>query len=154
MIRRTIVRINLTDRAKRYRAQKSETLGRKQCGFCGSRRNVEVHHVNGDEDDGDDRNLMWACRKCNTKIGVLMKNAGVGRRTVQYNPSKGRGGSQLAKYGAAIKVMRGEFPGDVSAAVATIYSTPPSVRSAYTARTWKVRKQLYGPSGRQTEIPF
>jgi len=117
MIRRTIVRINLTDRAKRYRAQKSTTLGRKQCGFCGSRRNVEVHHVNGDEDDGDDRNLMWACRKCNTKIGVLMKNAGVGRRTVQYNPSKGRGGgSQLAKYGGcdqghARRVSRRRFRG-------------------------------------------
>jgi hypothetical protein len=60
----------------------------------------------------------------------------------------------MSEYAAAIKVMRGDWPGDVAKAVATIRATPASTRSAYTAKTWPTRRALYGSSGRQTEIPF
>jgi len=146
----------ITDRAKRYRANADGVRPRwpKRCGFCGSKRNVGVHHVNGKEDDGARGNLMWACKSCNGKIAHKMKRARIGTRTRQYNPRHGSRSSQMAAYGAAIKVMRGEFKGDVAKAVATIRSTPPEVRSAYTARTWPTRRAIYGESGRQSEIPF
>jgi hypothetical protein len=151
----------ITDRAKRYRAHAAGVRPPppKRCGFCGSGKNVVPHHITGNENDGDPNDLMWACKACNTYLGFLYKKLGIGRRTRQYNPAKGTRRQQLEAYGAAIKVMRGEWEGDVSKAVATIRGTPRDVRSAYTARTWPVRKQLYGPSGRQGklfggEVPF
>jgi hypothetical protein len=165
MIRKTTVVMNairkpihvITDRAKRYRANSNADRppGRKQCGYCGSLRNVD--HIDGNEDHGDPRNLMYACKRCNAKKAALMKKAGIGKLTRQFNPGRRRGSraDQMKAYGDAIKVMRGQFEGDVSAAVATIRATPPDVRSAYTSRTWAVRKQLYGPSGRaQGALPF
>lgn len=166
----------ITDRAKRYRANQDEVRPGppKQCGFCGKGRTVEVHHISGDENDGEPENLMWSCRSCNTRIAHLMAANGLGKRTRQFNsawlrfnsafqkrlkPLPARGNpaklkGEMAKYAAAIKVMRGEFPGDVAAAVRTIHDTPADIRSAYTARTWPVRRSRYGESGRQTEIPF
>lgn len=145
----------ITDRAKRYRANSAENRpsGRKQCGYCGSVKNVGVDHVNGNEDDGAAKNLLFACKRCNGKKAALMKKAGIGRLTRQFNPSK-RGRASMQEYAGAIKVMRGVFDGDVSHAIATIRATPPSVRSAYTSRTWPIRRQMYGPSGRQSELPF
>lgn len=64
-------------------------------------------------------------------------------------------------YAAAIKVMRGEWEVDLAKAISTIRSTPREIRSAYTSRTWPVRKQIYGPSGRAqgslfggSDVPF
>lgn len=166
ILRKTQIRMNggrkavsqITDRAKRYRANADDVRPGppKQCGFCGKRKTAEVHHVNGVEDDLEPENLMWACRACNTRIGILMKNRGLGKRTRQFNAGRRGGGlkGEMAKYAAAIKVMRGDWPGDVSAAVQTIHDTPPDIRSAYTSRTWPIRKSRYGTSGRQSEIPF
>jgi hypothetical protein len=151
----------ITDRAKRYRANSRglRPPPPKQCGFCGSRRNVGVHHISGNESEGDPQDLMWACKSCNTRIGNWMRKAGLGKLTRQYNPGRGRK-AVMDAYAAAIKVMRGEFEGDIGKAVATIRATPREVRSAYTARTWPTRRQIYGPSGRQGtlfgggEVPF
>jgi hypothetical protein len=111
--------------------------------------------------DGAPENLMWLCRRCNTAKGFRMRAAGLGKRTRQFNKSSRVSGSKramLEAYGAAIKVMRGQFDGDVAKAVQTIRSTPPEVRSAYTARSWPVRRRFYGPSGRQgglfDSVPF
>jgi hypothetical protein len=165
-IRKTTIRMNggrkavraITDRAKRYRANADDVRPGppEQCGFCGGRRDIGVHHISGNEDDGAAGDLMWACRSCNQRIASVMKNAGLGKRTRQYNPKKRGAGlkGEMAKYGAAIHVMRGDFPGDVSAAVRTIRETPPDIRSAYTRRTWPIRRGRYGESGRQSEIPF
>lgn len=148
----------ISDRAKRYRAnQKGFRPGApKQCNFCGNRKNIGVGHVDGDESHGEPENLIWTCKSCNAKAAHLMKNAGIGRRVVQRNKSRGGGSrrGQLKAYGDAIKVMRGEFDGNVAAAVATIHATPASIRSEYTSRSWPTRRQLYGPSGRQGELPF
>jgi 5-methylcytosine-specific restriction endonuclease McrA len=143
----------ITDRAKRYRAaaKKNRPAAPKQCNYCGRKKNVGVHHVDGSEDDFSRRNLQWACKSCNARIAVVTKRAGLGRRVAQYNPSRR---ASMDQYAAAIKVMRGEFDGDVSHAIATIRATPASVRSAYTRRTWPTRRAIYGPSGRQTDLPF
>ncbi len=160
---------DITDRAKRYRAHSPENkpLGRKQCGFCGRRRNIDAHHITGDESDGDREGLMWACRPCNTSIAIRMKRAGLGKPTEQFNPLRqrsfaGRRGTRremLREYGNAIKVMRGDFEGDIGAAMDTIRSTPASLRAAYTSRTWPVRRAKYGESGRAQgklfgDVPF
>ncbi len=156
---------DITDRAKRYRAQHPDVKpDLKQCAFCGSRKNMLVGHINGDEADLAPENLIGTCKSCNTKLGFLFKRLGLGVPTRQYNAAvkrnAGRSRSQqMAEYGAAIKVMRGEFEGDVSKAVATIRATPRAVRSAYTSRSWPVRRQIYGASGRQgrlfaDEVPF
>jgi hypothetical protein len=149
----------VTDRALRYRAWHEDVvpLGRMQCVFCGAVDNVLPHHVNGNETETVRENLVWACKSCNGKVGHTLRKHGIGRLTKQYNPGKGRPRSRsaaMAEYGAAIKVMRGQFEGDVAKAVATIRSTPPDVRSAYTSRTWSTRKQIYGPSGRQSKLDF
>lgn len=146
----------ITDRAKRYRAHQKENrpAAPKQCGFCGRRRNVDVHHITGKESDGAKENLMWGCRRCNVSVGNLMRKHRIGKLTRQFNPAKGSRKAIMDEYAAAIKVMRGQFDGDVRKAVATIRATPPDVRSAYTRRTWPTRRALYGESGRQSEIPF
>ena len=158
MSRSDLRKTAVTDRANRYRAQRPQVrpLPPKQCGFCGSRRNIGVHHISGVESESSADNLMWACKRCNTQIGVWMKRAGLGKRVAQYNPAGSRR-SQMGAYGAAIKVMRGEFEGDIGKAMETIRRTPRDIRSAYTSRTWPVRRQIYGPAGRsgaQSEIPF
>lgn len=106
-----------------------------------------MDHVNGKESDGARENLMWACKSCNATKAHLMKKVGLGERVAQYNPKASKH-SQMEEYAAAIKVMRGTFEGDVAKAVAVIRATPPEIRSAYTARTWKTRRSLYGPAGR------
>jgi hypothetical protein len=172
MIRRTTI-INpgrlpvsqITDRAKRYRAQHPDVVPPppKRCNYCGGRRNVGVEHISGDEADGSPENLMWSCKRCNAIVAAVVKRAGLGRRVNQYNPRRNAGkqtrASQMRDYGNAIKVMRGDFEGDVSAAVATIRATPRAIRSAYTSRAWPVRRQMYGQSGRRQgklfdEVPF
>jgi hypothetical protein len=150
----------ISDRAKRYRANKVGAHGPKRCNYCGSPKNVGIDHVNGDEADAAPKNLLWACKACNTKKGLLFRRKGLGVVTSQTNPSKRGGGGRNAMmkaYGDAIKVMRGQFDGNVAAAVATIRATPAAIRSAYTSRSWPLRKQMYGPSGRQMsfdEVPF
>lgn len=76
----------ITDRAKRYRAQQNAPPAPRSCHYCGSPQNVEVEHVDGYEEHIEPENLTWSCRSCNTRKGVVFKNAGFGRRTRQYNP--------------------------------------------------------------------
>lgn len=169
MIRRVLVIKNpryaraiadITDRAKRYRAQHPDVRpnGPRVCGFCRSRRNVVIHHKDGNEANLRPSNLMWACKSCNTELGLEFARKGRGVLTDQYNP-RGRGGRgatkrELDHYGALIKVMRGEFPGDQAAAHAEILATPAYVRSAYTAKSWPSRRAIYGPSGRQMSLDY
>lgn len=163
-IRRAVIKMNggrkpvaaITDRAKRYRANAEgfRPGPPKQCGFCGLKKNVGVCHINGNEDDGAPENLMWGCKSCNAIAAVLMKRAGVGKRTQQYNPAKMSKRAMMDAYGAAIKVMRGQFEGDIGKAIATIRGTPRDVRSAYTSRTWPTRRAIYGSSGRQQRLGF
>lgn len=141
----------ITDRAKRYRANHPDCRpgGPKVCAFCGSQRNVEVHHLDGNEDNGSPRNLAWACRSCNTRIGVAHKRAGIGKRTRQFNKAAGARVPSYAQYAHAVSVhVRGAH--DEGGAV--IHATPPELRSQY-ARQIAAEKRKRG-THRRSEVPF
>jgi hypothetical protein len=155
----------ITDRAKRLRANHPDFAppGPKVCAYCGSERNVCIDHIDGDESNLSPANLCWACKSCNTAKGILFRDMGWGVPTNQYNPGKKKksGGAKpkrisLKQYGHAVMVMRGLEPGDRAAAHAFVLSAPASVRSEFTAKTWKARRAGYGPSGRRSAdtLPF
>ena len=138
----------ITDRAARYRANTPECLptGRRICAFCGSTRNVEPHHADGNEKNNDPANLVWACRSCNTAIGVVMKRHGLGIRTRQFNPSP-QGAQTLAQWVTAVLSMKGEGPMEPEAAVEVIHATPSDMRSRFAQQIWQ-RRRARGKSTR------
>lgn len=148
-------RRNVTDRALRYRANEDPPSGAEVCCFCGSTRFVEIDHVNGFEDDNEEANKMWLCRSCNTLKGVTLRNANMGRRTRQFNPSGGAKnlGQWLQAVGAITpRVDRGDrgLVSDmrVSDAVAMIRATPQWKRSEFATQLNKHKR------GRRGEVPF
>ena len=122
---------NITDRAKRYRAQRNAPPGRKICNFCAQRENVDIDHVTGDESDGEPENLMYLCRPCNTRKGITQARNRIGSRTRQYNPMKVPTFAQFKQHAAA---LLGIGPGDPAAATAAIRATPPETRAGYAAK--------------------
>jgi hypothetical protein len=93
-------RENVTDRALRYRAQRNVT-GPKRCVICGSTRNIDVMHLDGNESHGEPENLAYGCRSCNGKLAAAFKAAGMGRPTNQYNPGATSVGEWLSAVFAA-----------------------------------------------------
>lgn len=80
--------MSTTDRAKRYAANRTIQDAKSDgCLFCHSKKNLTVDHLDGREENGEPANLAWVCKSCNTRKGAAFARAGVGRRTVQYNPS-------------------------------------------------------------------
>lgn len=116
----------LTDRAKRYRAQRNRPAGPRRCNFCTSRRNIDVDHITGDETDGGEENLIYLCRTCNTVKGIVQARNRIGVRTRQFNPSGG-----FRAFRNAALVLMGIQPGDAAAATAEIRATSPAQRIAY-----------------------
>lgn len=123
-----MTRPNLTDRAKRYRANRRPPAGPRRCNFCASRQNVEIDHVDGDESHDEDANKLYLCRACNTAKGITQKRAHIGIRTRQYNPA-GRIG--LAQWKDAAAVLVGHQPGDVAAATSLVLRTSPDQRRRF-----------------------
>ncbi len=119
----------ITDRAKRYRANKNPPPGPRRCNFCTSRQNVDIDHVTGDETDGTPRNLIYLCRKCNGRKGVQQARNRIGVRTRQYNPAQGA--RTLTGFRNAAAVLIGEQAGDVCEATAVIYNTSPDKRARF-----------------------
>jgi hypothetical protein len=119
---------NLTDRAKRYRAQRNRPPGPKRCNFCTARRNIDVDHITGDESDGEWENLMYLCRPCNTTKGIVQARNKIGIRTRQYNPELR---PTLAKFKHAASILLGKIKGDVAAATAYIRGTAPEKRAEF-----------------------
>lgn len=155
----------VTDRALRYRANSEQCrpAGPRRCAWCGLRDKtnsarplVEVAHIDGDETNTTPENLAWTCRPCNQRVAVVMKAAGVGRPTNQYNPKRQRGASDYREFARALGILDGSAMGDVNDAVALIHATPMSKRSEFQKDIWVVRKQRYGPSGRKDggSVPF
>lgn len=104
-------------------------------------RNIEVHHLDGHEENTDPDNLVWACRRCNTIIGVVFKRAGLGRRTRQFNPNA-PGARTLSQWVTAVLSMKGESGAmEPAAAVKMIHATPPARRSAFAERIWRIRRE-------------
>jgi len=152
----------ITDRAKRYRANHPDVRppGPRICAFCGrrsnDRRTVFVGHIDGDESHSNPENLIWTCRACNARHANTAKRAGLGKRTRQFNPrrrpSPSRGARSLAQWVSAVRIMRGDLPGDVRKAVAMIHATPPEDRSEYAREIWRLRRE-HG-TDRLEEVPF
>jgi hypothetical protein len=116
-----------------------------------------VGHVDGDESNGAQENLGPTCRSCNARTAHVMKRAGIGRRTRQYNP-RGEGAQTLGQWMAAVLSMRGQSDQmPVGAAVEMIHQTPASTRSRFAKQIWEIRRER-GTGGRRTqssdEIPF
>ena len=147
----------VTDRALRYRANRTPPAGERRCAFCGARnRTVEVGHVDGHEEHSERRNLIWTCRACNTKTGKHFRRIGAGRPTRQYNPARRRknadsGASSIGQWLIAVSSMKGESDAmTVPAAVAMIHATPAARRSEFAKRIWALRRQR----GTDRIVPF
>lgn len=168
---------SVTDRALRYRANSEECKpsGPKKCMWCGTGPKVEVAHIDGDETNTNPANLGWTCRSCNQIVASVMKKAGAGRRTKQYNPAecpncanpkhrgackringKRKGATDYREYARALGILDGSAIGNMQDAVALIHATPQSRRSGFQGDIWEVRKERYGPSGRKDggAVPF
>jgi hypothetical protein len=155
------VQRNLTDRAKRYRAQKNVT-GPKKCVLCGSKRDLGVMHLDGDEAHGERKNLAWGCRSCNQILSHAFKRVGAGKRTKQFNPSQGvptfeqyvwavrqgPGGTHKGPYLGRGKWAKG--PHDEAGAI--IHATPKHKRIEYAARIAGLKAER-GTGGRDV-VPF
>jgi hypothetical protein len=84
---------------------------------------------------------MWSCRRCNTRIGIVMARAGMGRRTVQFNP-QAQGAKSLGQWLTAVLSMKGESQAmDTAAAVEMIHATPPQRRSEFAYQIWEIRRR-------------
>lgn len=141
----------ITDRAKRYRAQAAMPADTPRiCIYCG-RRGEMVDHIDGIEDHGEQENLAYSCRGCNVTKANAMREAGLGKKTRQYNPPKpAKGAKTLAEWVWAVsRVQRRDKrtgallprdnwkvyapPKEVAAAVAMIRATPHHRRAEFAA---------------------
>ena len=121
---------NVTDRAKRYRAQ-SRVTGPRRCVICGSRQNLGVMHLSGNEDDGEPANLAYGCKSCNGKLAAAFKAVGAGRPTRQYNPASGQVPT-FEQYAWAVSQQN--HSGEHGQAGAIIHATPKHKRIEYAKR--------------------
>ena len=137
-------RCNLTDRAKRYRAQ-SVVRGEHKCVLCGARGRLDVMHLDGNESNGEHQNLAHGCRSCNGKLAAAFKRIGAGVPTNQYNPAKG-GVPTFQQYAWA--VTQQQHSGAHGEAGAVIHATPKSKRVEYARRIADLK------SSRQNVWPF
>ena len=100
----------------------------KICTLCGSRRNIDVDHIGGDESDDSPENKMWTCRPCNTLKGIVQARNRIGIRTRQFNPAAVPTFAQFKHHAA---VLTGAIQGDAARATSAIRSTPPASRARY-----------------------
>ena len=121
----------ITDRAKRYRATQNPPEGPKACAFCSKGGRLDVDHIDGDEANGNRRNLMYLCRSCNVRKGIVQAKAGEGKRTQQYNPQQP---PTFRRYVDAVRTLRGDRPGDVAKAAKVMQGTPPAIRAGFVDR--------------------
>ena len=135
---------DITDRAKRYRAQQN-VKGPKKCVVCGAGGKLDVMHLSGDESDGASKNLAYGCRRCNAALSAAFKKIGSKIRTRQYNPVKGV--PTFEQYAWAVSQQR--HSGEHGDAGAIIHATPKSKRTEY------ARRILAGVTkSRRDEVPF
>ena len=148
----------ITDRAKRYRANKADATPKRRCFSCGAKNPRDRAHIDGNEANNHPNNLAPQCRSCNVLFANTLRKSGVGKKTRQYNP-RNPNVPAIGAYVHSIQVLRGEEKGSVESAVKTIQATPPTVRHTYGKKLWEFRKTKYGPSGRKdggrdNEVPF
>lgn len=145
----------ITDRAKRYRANQTPPPGPRRCAYCGAKPAIDIDHVDGNEANANPTNLVYACRSCNTRKGVVFRNAGKGKLTRQFNPAAAAAGARsLGQWIQAVLAVRGEASTmSLPAAVQLIQATPATRRSQFASEIWKRRKER-GTDRRASEVPF
>jgi hypothetical protein len=119
----------ITDRAKRYRAQKGVT-GPKRCVLCGKGGRLDVMHLTGNEAHGEKENLAYGCRSCNTALGAAFKRLGAGKPTNQYNPAK----QDYPSFQQYMWAVSNHARGAHDAGGAIIHATPKHKRIEYARR--------------------
>lgn len=138
----------ITDRAKRYRANRAIVDGPRICGYCGRRGKVrDIDHIDGHEANGQPQNLMYACRSCNAAKGNIFAKLGLGKRTRQYNPQGKRGALTYNEWTWATKTVTGKQPAtpeEIRHAASLIAHTDPSRRSFFANQIWDIRRERYG----------
>lgn len=98
-------------------------------------------------------NLFWTCRACNVRCGNMLRNAGLGRLTNQYNPADA--GALVGAVVDRCPVHDGRIRRDASStAIEMIRATPPERRSRFATEICRRRRARYGPSGRSDGVPF
>lgn len=151
----------VTDRAFRYRAKAAIPEHEVRCAFCGrpaehsdsKRPVIEVAHVDGHEENVEPRNLSYTCRSCNVTVANVLRNAGLGRATRQYNPSGGA--KSLGQWLTAVTSMKGESNAmPVDEAVEIIRATPHAKRSEFAREIWAKRKSRGNPAKKRNLFGF
>ena len=138
----------LTDRAKRYRAQKLIPNTERRCIYCGAPpapgRRLEVEHIDGRESNLNPENLAWTCRSCNTRKGAYFARRRVGQRTRQFNPrgkKKIPGARTLAEYMETLNALHGYASRfTLQEAIEKMHNTPPEDRSGFAYEIWERRR--------------
>ncbi len=123
------------------------------CHWCGANRDLMPHHLDGHEENNDPRNLLLVCRSCNTRAGIVLRRAGIGRLTRQYNPAQG-GAESLAEWIEAARVATGQIhPREMplEKAIAIVHATPPYRRSQFAEEIWAIRRAR---GTDKTAVPF
>ena len=140
-------RQNVTDRALRYRAQ-ANVKGPKRCVLCGSRDDLGVMHLDGNESHGEPKNLAWGCRSCNGLLAHAFKRIGAGRPTRQYNPA----GKSVPTFEQYLWAVKHHSKGAHDEGGAVIHATPKHKRIEYALRI-AAFKSGRGAAAKD-EVPF
>lgn len=154
--------IEITDRAKRYRAQNAIEQEDERCIYCGApaeSAHMTVDHISGNEADLAPENLAYACVPCNTSKGIFFARVGIGRLTHQYNP-RGKGITSLGQWIQAVgaitprvrrkgRALSTEM--DTATALQLIRETPHSRRSRFGRELWELRRKK---GTDKTGVPF
>ena len=144
----------ITDRQRRRRSRQCiDKKLLKRCAFCGSSRNMRLHHLNGNESDIHPKNLIGACHACNALIGWLLKRHNIGRRVdLEYKNPEAKPARNLSQWMMAVKSLRGESNEMTPrAAIAMIRATSPARRSHFADDIWKIRRAR---GTDKTAVPF
>jgi hypothetical protein len=106
------------------------------------------HHLDGDESHTAQENLLWACRSCNVRAGVVLRELGIGSITRQFNPTT-QGAQTLSQWVTAVLSLKGESDAmDPESGLAMVHATPSSRRSDFAQEIWRRRRDHYGERGR------
>ncbi len=137
--------VNVTDRAKRYRAQAAIPKEKNPpCYLCGHPKPRDVEHIDGNEANDQPHNLAKACRSCNTTKGRTFAQNGLGTKTRQYNPARkgtGTGAKTMAQYVKAVFVLKhGSDQMELQEAIDLIHNTPPEDRSKFAREIYSRRR--------------
>ena len=51
--------------ARNYQVKLLESIKPKKCGWCETTKDIQIHHIDHDRQNGNLENLTWLCGYCN-----------------------------------------------------------------------------------------